>query len=112
MSGYMGNSPYGWQPFRPPPGPPPNNYLGWAIVTTVMCCMPFGVASIVYAAQVNSKWHAGDYEGAYRSSRNARRWAFWSAASIVIPVIVWFGVAIIDKMTGVFGGNLLDDAGS
>ena len=39
---------------------PPPNYLVWAILSTVLCCLPLGVASIVYAAQVNSKWYAGD----------------------------------------------------
>ena len=31
------------------------NYLVPAILTTVFCCLPFGIVSIVYAAQVNGK---------------------------------------------------------
>ena len=66
-------------PWDRPMGPPPQNYLVWAIITTVLCCMPLGIASIVYAAQVSSKWAAGDVAGAHRSSMLARRLAIWSA---------------------------------
>jgi hypothetical protein len=63
----------------PPPGPKPNSYLGWAIASTLLCCLPTGIASIVFAAQVDSKWNRGDYAGAYRSSKNARTWAIVGA---------------------------------
>ena len=32
----------------------PNN-LVWAILTTLFCCLPAGIVSIVYAAQVNGR---------------------------------------------------------
>lgn len=32
-----------------------NNYLMPAIFATMCCCLPFGIVSIVYAAQVNAK---------------------------------------------------------
>jgi hypothetical protein len=34
--------------------------------------------SIVYAAQVDSKWNAGDQQGAIAASENAKKW-FWIA---------------------------------
>ena len=43
---------------------PPQNYLALAIITTLFCCQIFGIISIIYAAQVNSKYIAGDYLGA------------------------------------------------
>ena len=52
------------------------NYLVQAILTTIFCCLPFGIVSIVYAAQVNGKVAAGDHAGALESSRNARMWAW------------------------------------
>jgi Interferon-induced transmembrane protein/zinc-ribbon domain len=52
------------------------NYLVQAILTTIFCCLPFGIVSIVYAAQVNGKVAAGDRAGALESSRNARMWAW------------------------------------
>jgi hypothetical protein len=71
-----------------PAGPPPPNHLVWAILTTVLCCLPLGVASIVFAAQVNSKWAAGDVAGARESSEKAKKFAIWSAiAGVVVAVI-------------------------
>ncbi len=63
------------------PAAPPQtipNYLVHAILVTVLCCLPFGIASIVYAAQVNSKVQAGDIHGAMEASRKARMWAWLS----------------------------------
>ena len=54
------------------------NYLVHAIVVTVLCCVPFGIVAIVFAAQVNGKLEAGDYNGAVESSRKARTWCWVS----------------------------------
>jgi hypothetical protein len=51
-----------------------------AIITTILCCLPLGIVSIVYSSQVNSKWAAGDYQGALASSESAKKW--WIAAVI------------------------------
>jgi hypothetical protein len=51
--------------------------------------MPFGVAGIVFAAQVNSKYNQGDYEGALQASRDAAKWtkvSFWLG---VLWVAAW-----------------------
>ena len=59
--------------------PKPSNYLPWAIATTLLCCLPAGIVSIVFAAQVDGKWNSGDYAGAQASSKKARTWAIVSA---------------------------------
>ena len=46
---------YGGVPGQPMGAPPPNN-LVWAILSTLFCCLPLGIVSIVYAAQVNGKY--------------------------------------------------------
>lgn len=79
---------------------PPPNYLAWAIVTTILCCLPFGIVSIVYAAQVNSKWQMGDYEGAKLSSKNAKLWAWISFGIGIAGIIIWFLLVIF----GIFAG--------
>jgi len=66
--------------------PMPTNHLALAIITTILCCLPAGIVSIVYASQVNTKYNAGDYEGAEKSSKNAKTW--WIVALIVGLVIV------------------------
>jgi len=55
--------------------PPVQNHLGFAIFVTLCCCLPLGVVSLIFAAQVNSKLAAGDVAGAQRSAQTARTWA-------------------------------------
>jgi hypothetical protein len=71
-----------------PGGEPPPNYLVWAILSTVLCCLPLGVASIVFAAQVNNKWAVGDIAGARESSEKAKKFAIWSAIVSVVGTVI------------------------
>jgi hypothetical protein len=54
-----------------------DNNLVLAIVVTALCCLPFGVVGIVYAAQVNAKVQAGDIAGAEAYAQKARVWSLW-----------------------------------
>ena len=54
------------------------NYLIPAILVTILCCIPTGIVSIVYAAQVNGKIQADDIDGAIRTSKAAKTWAWVS----------------------------------
>ena len=65
--------------------PAPDNFLVQAILVTLCCCLPFGIASIVYASQVNSKVVAGNMAGAHESAQKARFW-FWWALGVGLPV--------------------------
>lgn len=65
------------------------NHLVWAILTTLFCCLPLGIVSIVYAAQVDGKRAAGDLTGAWEASRKAKTWAIWSAVSGPILIAAW-----------------------
>lgn len=75
------------------PGPEPQNYLVWSILTTLFCCLPLGVVSIVFASQVSGKYHSGDYAGAVRSSESAKKWAIWSAIAAAVLVVLYILVA-------------------
>jgi hypothetical protein len=61
-----------------PPGTTVPNYLVFAILATVFCCLPAGIPAIVYAAQVNSKLQVGDLTGAQLASKNAKLWCLIS----------------------------------
>lgn len=80
----------------------PTTYLGWAIAATLLCCLPLGVVSIVYATQVSSKWNMGDKEGARNSSKQARTWLLASVISaavfyfLYILAIAIFGIGILN----------------
>jgi Interferon-induced transmembrane protein len=91
---------YGSTP--PPPSPPPSgttgaggtpppNHLIWGILTTLLCCPPFGIASIVFSSQVNSKWASGDIAGAQIASGKARKFAIWAA----LAAVVWVGLSLV-----------------
>ena len=86
--------PYGPQfgpPYGAPMGPPPNNFLVPAILVTVLCCVPFGIPAIVFAAQVNGKYQLGDYAGAQDAARKARVFT-WVAFGVGIVLIGLFVV--------------------
>ena len=66
------------------PWPPPNHLVP-AILTTILCCLPFGIVSLVYANRVNSKYQIGDYVGALESSSKAKTW--WVVAIVAAAVV-------------------------
>ncbi|HUI07285.1 MAG TPA: CD225/dispanin family protein [Verrucomicrobiae bacterium] len=76
------------------PQPPVPNYLVPAILCTIFCCLPFGIAAIVFAAQVNAKLQAGDVPGAIESSRKARMWCW---------IAFWLGIVFTILSMGVVG---------
>ncbi|MDD7250901.1 MAG: CD225/dispanin family protein [Prevotellaceae bacterium] len=69
--------------------PKPENYLVWAILSTVCCCLPFGIVSIVYAAKVDSLYTSKQYEAALEASGKAKRWALIAAGSGVAVGIIY-----------------------
>ena len=88
-----------------PPGPyegspdwqgqqPPDNYLVWAILSTIFCCLPFGIVSIVYSTKVAGLWAQGQFAEAQAASANAKKWAIISAIAgpviYAIFVVIWF----------------------
>ena len=82
----QGYQQYGYQ--AQPTMPKPNNNLVWAILSTVCCCLPFGIASIVYASKVDGLYQAGDYVGAQKAADNASKYAIISAILGVICIII------------------------
>lgn len=64
----------------------PDNYLVYSILTTLFCCLPFGIVGIVKSAQVSSKYQSGDYEGAVQASRDAKKWSMIA----LICGLVWY----------------------
>ena len=71
------------------------NHLVWAILSTLFCCLPLGVASIVFAAQVNGKWAAGDFAGAQESARKARQFALWSTIVGVVVIVLYVILVVV-----------------
>ena len=82
------------------PQAPPKNWLVESILVTIFCCLPFGIAGIVFASQVNSKFAAGDHAGAIKASLDAAKWTkigFWIGIALIAGSIIMnlvFGVAL------------------
>jgi len=83
---------------------PPKNYLIESILVTIFCCLPLGVAGIVFASQVNSKFATGDVAGANQASADAKKWMKYGLiAGIIIRVlniIFIFGMGGLAMMSG------------
>jgi Interferon-induced transmembrane protein len=78
----------GFAPYSATPGQVPN-YLVWAILVTLFCFLPTGIAAIIFATQVNTKLAAGDVAGAVEASSRAKMWTIISAlVGVVVLVIV------------------------
>ncbi len=72
------------------PSPNVPNNLVWAILVTIFCCLPFGIVSIVYAAQVNGLVAEGKFDSARQASENAKMWA-WIAFAVGLVSFGTFG---------------------
>lgn len=69
----------------------PKTWLVESILVTLFCCLPFGIAGIVNAANVSSRFSAGDIEGAERASQQAGKWTkigFWIGVIVIIIYII------------------------
>lgn len=84
--------------------PPGANVPGWllpaSIVATLFCCLPTGIASIVYSVQARTKSQAGDYAGASQAARNAR---IWLLVSVVVGVVAIIAYVVLVVLLGVVG---------
>jgi hypothetical protein len=66
-----------------------------AVVSFLMCCLPHGVISVIFASQVNKKAAAGDIAGATQAAKNAKLWAIISIAVSVVWLIIGFAFGLI-----------------
>lgn len=95
---YQNQQPNYAQGQRPPK---PDNYLVWAILSTIFCCLPLGIASIVYSSKVDGQYNAGDFIGAQDSANKAKKFAMWAAISGVIVAVLYILLVVV---VGVSGG--------
>jgi len=70
---------------------PPKSWLVESILVTLFCCLPFGLVGIINSANVESRFYAGDIEGAKRASEEAGKWTkigFWVAIGCILFYVV------------------------
>jgi hypothetical protein len=81
---------------------PPDNNLVWAILCTVLCCIPFGIVSILKANKVNTLWSQGDHAGAYKAASDAKSWAIWGAIIGPLMVLVVYIIIFVIFLSATF----------
>ncbi|KAL6463404.1 hypothetical protein MHYP_G00277950 [Metynnis hypsauchen] len=59
-------------------------YLGWSIFNTLCCCLPLGIAAIVFSCRADTANTIGDGTRAHEHSRTARN---LNIAALVIGII-------------------------
>ncbi|XP_037532350.1 proline-rich transmembrane protein 1 [Nematolebias whitei] len=79
---------------------PVKDYLGYSIFTMICCCLPLGIAALIYSISAREANHTGDRLAAERSSRTAKTLnhvalglGLGSLVLIIIYMIVIFVIA-------------------
>lgn len=86
----MNQKPVNWVP-----------YLVLSIISTLCCCLPFGVVGIVFSAKINSSMTAGNLEEAQNNAKMAR---IWIIVSFAIGILTWL-IYMILIVTGAVSGS-------
>lgn len=84
----------------PPPfvvPPKKRDYLIPSILTTLLCCLPFGVVAIVCSVRANSAYEFGKYDEAERQAKHAFRWMIAGVVGgflgVFLYIVACFGLA-------------------
>jgi hypothetical protein len=67
-------------------GSKPDNYLVFAIITTVLCCLPLGIVSIIHSTKVDNLWNVGQHAEARVAADKAKQFAIYAAIAGVIVI--------------------------
>ena len=65
------------------------NYLWQSIVVTILCCWPFGIPAIVFAAKVEGLKSRGDIAGAMAASASAKMWCKVAGGLGLGVLLIW-----------------------
>ncbi len=74
-------------------------YLVQSILVTLFCCLPFGIAAIVFASRVETLKASGDYAAAKAASDKARMWCWWSFG-VGLTVSILYLIAVLSGSAG------------
>lgn len=99
-------------PYPPPYAqayPPPTyqhvpNYLPWAILVTLFCCLPFGIVAIVYSVQANSAAKSGNYAQAMENVKKASFWTWLSFGIGLAATLAYLFLVVLAQMAQGHGG--------
>lgn len=86
---YQPNYAQGQRPMKP------DNYLVWAILCTILCCLPLGIVSIIYSSKVDGLYNSGDFAGAEDASKKAKNYAMWGAIISAIVIVLYILLVVV-----------------
>lgn len=87
------------------PAQRPKNWLVESILVTLFCCLPFGIVGIINAANVNSRYDAGDLAGALRASAEAGKWTKVGFAFGLGVVVLYFLFIAVVAVGGILAAT-------
>lgn len=106
---YNQNPQQGYQQFsQNSPNVKPASNLVWAILTTLFCCLPFGIVSIVYSAKVDNLWSTGQYDASRDASKKAKTWAIVAACVAGVWVIVYILLVVFGVLSASLFSDIID----
>ena len=79
----------------------PKTWMAESILDTVYCCLPFGIAGIVFASKVSSLYAAGNYEAALQASKDAGKWTkigFIVGLVVIVLYLLVYGAAFFSML--------------
>lgn len=77
-----------------------DSHMGFAIFCTFCCCLPTGIAAIVFASQVSKHIQDGDYEAAKKSADNAQLFCW---ISVGLGLLCNVGSSIFSTLSEILG---------
>lgn len=93
------------QPGKPVNGTP---YMIFSILATLLCCLPLGIAGIVYASRINSLQRSGDYAGAQAAAKKARLFTIIGAVIGLVGSII-YGVFVFKATSEEVPSTVISD---
>jgi hypothetical protein len=69
--------------------PKPDNNLVWGILTTILCCLPLGIMSIISASKVDGLYNQGKYAEAQAAAAQAKKLAIWAVIAGALLVVLY-----------------------
>lgn len=80
----------------------PQNHLVWAILTTILCCLPFGIVAIVYSCKVEPRYLAGEYASAQSAANTAKLWCWISFWCVLGPALIFLLILLVGGGSAAF----------
>uniref|UniRef100_A0A3Q0QRX8 Uncharacterized protein n=1 Tax=Amphilophus citrinellus TaxID=61819 RepID=A0A3Q0QRX8_AMPCI len=77
--------------------PLPPSYLAWSILNTFCCCLPLGIAAIIYSKKVESANTHGDIDRARDASQTAKTLNIAALICGIIFITIYLSIKLTEK---------------